>query len=184
MFVPHSPDMVYDVERRSDRCVCGCSALATCHDYNSVNCGYCDSCAKKRTDFVNDITGIISVGEENSFEYAILATIENIRQNIFKERFYYMVDNYFGQHQNNSEFTEPYDDASFIAKVYREKNSMMQTFISSIVLQNENKFSKSNKINRIFSYYKSELEATIKKDDDILEEWTAKAGGYSYKKAK
>ena len=69
MFVPHSPDMVYDVERHSDRCVCGCSALATCHDYNSVNCGYCDSCAKKRTDFVNDITGVISVGEENSFEY-------------------------------------------------------------------------------------------------------------------
>ena len=52
MFVPHSPDMVYDVERHSDRCVCGCSALATCHDYNSVNCGYCESCAKKRADFV------------------------------------------------------------------------------------------------------------------------------------
>lgn len=143
-----------------------------------------ESCAKKRTDFVNDITGIISVGEENSFEYAILATIENIRQNIFKERFYYMVDNYFGQHQNNSEFTEPYDDASFIAKIYREKYCMMQTFISSIVLQNENKFSKSSRIKRVFSYYKSELEATIKKDDDILEKWTAKAGGYSYKKAK
>ena len=95
-----------------------------------------------------------------------------------------MVDNYFGQHQNDSEFTEPYDDASFIAKVYREKNSMMQTFISSIVLHNENKFSKSNKINRILSYYKSELEATIEKDEDILEKWTSKAGGYSYKKAK
>ena len=78
--------MVYDVERHSDRCVCGCSALATCHDYNSVNCGYCESCAKKRTDFVTDITGVISVGEENCFEYAILATIENIRQNIFKEQ--------------------------------------------------------------------------------------------------
>ena len=184
MFVPHSPDMVFDVERHSDRCVCGCSALVTCHDYDSVDNGYCDSCAKKRTDFVNNITGVMSVGEENGFEYAILATIENIRQNIFKERFYYMVDNYFEQHQNDSDFTEPYDDASFIAKVYREKNSMMQTFISSIVLQNENKFSKSNKINRIFSYYKSELEDTIEKDEDILEEWTAKAGGYSYKKAK
>ena len=185
MFVPHNPDRVFDVERHSDRCVCGRSALITCHDPYDIDDGYCEVCAKKRTDFVNQVTGIIPIGKENSFEYSILDIIENIRQSVFKERFYYMVDNYFGQHQNDDEFSEPYDNASFMAKIYREKYFMMHTFISSIILPKEKIFSTLNRVGEIYSNYKSKLETMAEKDDEILEELTAKLGGYSYtKKAK
>lgn len=182
MFVSCSPDMVFDVERHNDRCVCGCSALVTCRDHDNVDFGYCDICAKKRTDFVNQITGTIQIGEENSFESSILDTIENIRKSIFKERFYYMVDNYFGQHQNDDQFIEPYGDASFIAKIYREKCHMTEIFLSSIILQKEKKFSCLNRTKRVFSYYKSELEKMTEEDYEILCKFTAKAGGYSYKR--
>lgn len=181
MFVHRNPDMVFDVIKKRDRCFCGCSAVVTCHDPSDIDNGYCENCAKKRTDFVNQITGVIPIGEENSFEYSVLSAIENIRQSVFKERFYYMIDDYFGQHQDDDEFTEPYEDTSFNAKIYREKYFMMKTFLYSIsiVLQKEKKLSPSNKVKKAYSYYKSKLEAMSVIDDEILEELTAIAGGYS-----
>lgn len=181
MFVYINPTMVFDVIKKTDRCFCGRSAIITCRDPSDIDNGYCEDCAKKRTDFVNQITGVIPIGDENSFEYSVLAAIENIRQSVFKERFYYLIDNYFGQHQNDAEFTEPYEDVSFKANIYREKHCMMQTFLSNIVigLQKEKTLSPSNKVKKAYLYYKSKLETMAEMDDEILEELTAIEGGYS-----
>lgn len=182
MFVPYEPDMVFDVERHSDRCVCGASATGTCHKPDHVNYGYCHHCGEKRKKFVEEVTSEIYIDKENSFEYSILNVIESLRQSIFQERFYYMVDKYFVEHQNDDEFKEPYEDKSFLAKVYREKRQMTKQFLSTITLQNYKKFSLSNKINTIYSYYKSELNKMFEANGDSLDELTADIGGYPYKK--
>lgn len=177
MFVPHKPSSIFDVEHHSDRCVCGRSALITCHDPYDVDNGYCDDCAKKRTDFVKKIVGEVSIDPKQNFSNSICYSYENIRKSMLSERLYYMIDAYFGLHQDD-EFIEPYDNTSFVEQVYREKNIFMEKFISNIMFPKE-KLSRKEKI--IYDYVLS-LKAMYEEDYETLGELCAKNGGYVYKK--
>ena len=178
MFVPHNPDMIFDVKKSTDRCVCGCSAVITCNNPSSINYGYCKDCAEKREEFVNKVTGRVLLGKECRSSLYELNIIENLRQSMFKEIFYYMVDKYFGEHQNDGEFTEPYQDEFFLAKVYREKNKMMNNFLSNI----EEKSNLWNDTYRAFTHYKLKLEEMHEKDIDMLDKIGDKISERSYKK--
>ena len=179
MFVPHEPSCIFDVERHSDRCVCGRSAIITCHDPYDIDDGYCDDCAKKRTDFVKKTIGEVSIDTQNTFFNSICYSYENIRKSILSERLYYMIDAYFGLHQDD-EFSEPYDNTYFVEQVYREKSIFMEKFISNIILP-KGKLSRKEKI--IYDYI-LKLKAMYEADYEILGELCAKNGGYSYKKVK
>ena len=125
MFVPYEPQLLFDVKRLTDRCVCGASATRTKHE--GINNGYCPDCAKKRTEFVNKIIGSIEISTSKANTPA-LDSLEKIRKNILQERFCYMIDSYFALHQNEN-FSEPYEDLSFIEKVYREKQCLTTDLI-------------------------------------------------------
>ena len=82
------------------------------------------------------------------------------------------------------EFSEPYDNTSFIEQVYREKNIFMEKFISNITLPKEKLSRKEQIIYDILYDYILSLEAMYETDYERLAELCAKNGGYSYKKEK
>ena len=176
MFVPYEPDLCFDVERHSDRCVCGCSALIT--SCTGINTGYCPECAKKRKEFVEGIVGNVYL-EKESVYYTMLNIIENLRKSFLQERIYYMVDKYFGIHQFD-EFREPYENDSFVAQVYREKHNMMENFMSNMpsFLQSKRIFNN----NKAYDCYLYELNKMLQEDDDKLGKVTARLGGYTFSK--
>lgn len=178
MFVSYKPDLCFDVQKHSDRCVCGSSALTTSH--NGIDKGYCDKCAKKRKEFVECIVGDIYLGEKNVV-YSMLNIIEDIRKSFLQERIYYMIDRFFGIHQFE-DFQEPYKNDEFVAQVYREKYNMMENFMSNIpsTLQSKGIFTN----NKVYDYYIYELNKMMQDDDNKLGKITAKLGGYTYSKKK
>lgn len=176
MFVPHKPDLCFDVEKHSDRCVCGNSALVTNHE--GIDTGYCDECAKKRKDFVDNVVGNI-IFEKNNTLCSLLIIIENLRKSFLEERIYFMVDRYFFLHKGES-FEEPYEDENFIAQVYREKYNLMNTFMSNTFIQDNPKL--SNK--KDYDNYVNSLNKMMQEDDDKLGEITARLCGYPYIKRK
>lgn len=178
MFVPYEPDLCFDVERHTDRCVCGCSALKTSR--TGINTGYCNECAEKRKEFVEGIVGNIYLEEKNTV-YIMLNIIENLRKSFLQERIYYMVDRYFGIHQFEN-FQEPYENDSFVAQVYREKHNLMETFMSNIPSSLQSKRIFDN--NKVYDCYLYELNKMLQEDDDKLNEITARLGGYTYSKKK
>lgn len=161
-------------DKSTNRCVCGCSSLITSHD--GIDNGYCEGCAMKRKKFTDSIIGTIEIENKNTL-CNMINVIENLRKSFLQERIYFMIDKYFSEHQFEN-FKEPYNDDEFIARVYKEKYSLMKTFMSSIFLQTK-AFSKDK---HFYDRYIEELNTMIKDDDDKLEEINAKLGGYSYSK--
>ena len=166
MFVPYKPQLLFDVKRLTDRCVCGASATMTKHE--GINNGYCPDCAKKRTEFVNKIIGSIEISTSKANNPA-LDTLEKIRKNILQERFCYMIDSYFALHQNEN-FSEPYEDLSFIEKVYREKQCLttdliLPAFKTYITSDNE-----KNKREKQYRAYYEKICKMYEEDEEKLEE--------------
>lgn len=182
MFVPHKPNLSLDVYRNTDRCVCGASAVNTCH--NGENSGYCSECAKKREEFVKENIGNIFVGNEESLEFSVLNILENIRISTFEERINYMINKFFANQQdsNYKKLNEPYEDEIFIRNLSYEKIDMIKKFIHSISETNTKNSSK--KINKIIKYYIEELNNMLISERDRVDELNAKLGGYSYEKRK
>lgn len=166
----NSPDLCFDVKRKSDRCVCGCSATTTNQD--GIDAGYCDECAKIRRTFVEEVVGNICLPNAK-----VIDIIECIRKTFFQERVYYMVDKYVVTH-HLTDLQKLYEDNSFMAKVYREKYSMMQNFMLSLPQYLQSK----KDIRNVYDYYLAEINKMLESDYEKLEEFTARAGGYTYSK--
>lgn len=169
MFVSYEPQLCFDVVRKTDRCVCGASAIVTYSE--GINRGYCVDCAKKRQEFIDKMIGNIEV-EQNNSNIAI-STLEQIRKNILQERFCYMIDNYFVSHQDES-FSEPYENLSFIEDIYREKICLMKDFILPAFIKYNSCDSRSSKrtskIEKQYSNYYQKLSEMYDADDEKLEE--------------
>ncbi len=169
MFVPHEPELCLDVYKAGDRCVCGRSALVTSHD--GVASGYCESCEEKRDKFVNSIIGNIDI-QKNKSNISIIV-LEELRKNILKERFYYMVNYYFASNQDKP-FSEPYEDDDFLEKVYREKINLMKDFILPafyVYASNDDskKWFKESKREKNFNDYCEKIYEMCENDDEKLE---------------
>jgi len=181
MFVPHEPQLCFDVVRHNDRCVvCGASAVLTYSE--GIDRGYCVECAPKRKKFIDKIIGNIEV-EPNSTNMAI-CTIEQMRKNILQERFCYMIDNYFVSHVNEP-FFEPYENPSFIEELYREKICLMNDFIlpafTTYVSSNRKNQKRTTKIEKQYNDYYERLTKMLDDDNEQLEEaMYVRSGVHSY----
>ena len=172
MFVPYKPELCFDVYRPNDRCVCGASAIVTYSE--GINNGYCATCAKKRKEFIDKVIGNIEVKEKDN--NILINTLEQMRKNILQERFCYMIDQYFVSHENEP-FSEPYENLSFIEKIYREKRCLMHDFILPAFTAyissntNDNKINKKIKnIEKQYNYYYKKLCEMYDVDGEKLEE--------------
>lgn len=170
MFVPHDPELCFDVYYRNDgRCVCGASAIVTYSE--GINTGYCVKCAKKRQDFIDKIIGNIEVEETNL--NITLNTLEQMRKNILQERFSYMIDRYFAFH-NNEPFSEPYENIAFVEEIYREKICLMNDFILPAFTSSFSNIGKKNKkisnIEKNYNNYYKKLCEMYDNDGEKLEE--------------
>lgn len=167
MFVAHEPKLCFDVFRQNDRCVCGASALMT--HYEAINNGYCETCAKKRKEFIDKIMGNIKLEEDINIS---IKTLEQIRKNILQERFCHMIDQYFVDHENEP-FSEPYESLSFIENVYREKRCLMNDFILPAFrsyISSDNGKRRIPKIEKQYNYYYKKLCEMHDADGEKLEE--------------
>lgn len=163
MFVPYNPDLCFDVFRPTDRCVCGASAVVTAK--KGIDTGYCAECAKKRNEFIDEVIGNIEM--EQGLVPKSLVALEEIRKNILKERFCYMIDRYFASHQKE-EFSLPYDDLSFLEKIYREKRVLTADIILPVFSLNESPI--GNLLERQYNNYYKKLCEMHENDGEKLEE--------------
>ena len=175
MFVPYEPYLAFDVYRHKDRCVCGCSAVVVSRE--GTDKGYCLDCAKVREEFVQKMVGSIQLPQSSDSTLQMLKVIEEIRKSYFAERIYYLVDDFFAKREDGDK-SLPYNNDSFIARVYREKFSMIETFMPNLPKINITPlFARI----RYYSYYYSELEKMLDRDWVELCKIDAKLGNYPYK---
>ena len=176
MFVPYEPYLAFDVQRSQDRCVCGCSAVTTFHE--GIDTGYCTKCSKLRREFTEKIVGSIELPKTLDNSGKILEVVEEIRKSHFAERIYFLIDSFFANRQDKDK-SLPYNNDTFLAKVYREKFDMMETFMPNLPkIACNPAFARM----RVYSLYYSKLEEMMDIDWDELCKLDAKLGNYPYKK--
>ncbi len=160
-------------------CVCGYHALWNPND--NLNIGYCKKCAQKREDFTNQIIGKITtkhlnvilseddiVNSQYKTTLELIQILENYRESIFREYFYYMIDKaYIRLIESNPNkdiyFTNqtPYEQTKFITQLYEENKKMMADFFNNIPVCLQ-----SNPNNKVYNKY---FELLTKKYDEDLD---------------
>lgn len=164
MFVPYEIDTeraeIFNVYRSGDRCVCGCSAIATSREYPNV--GYCDKCAEKRQEFTKKIIGNIEFERQDEISAIILNPIEKMRKLMLSEIIFYIIDSYFttnDKYSNN--FSEPYTDSDFVRHCLCQKNQATEKILCNFELL------KSKNSKKAYRLIESCQEKYLKKINDM-----------------
>ena len=187
MFVPYDSDkerpFCFKVQRSTDRCVCGSSAIITSFTY--PDSGYCPKCSEKREEFVDKIIGNIDLGPQNSIENLILTPIEQMRKFMLKEIMYYMVDSHFAFHDRSSgDYKEPYDIPEFIVHCICEKSIATESLLKCIN-EPETKILKMKPYNNVVTAqisYLNKVKEMLEMDLDNKNALSASTYGYPYKR--
>lgn len=167
---------------KGDRCACGASAVSTGID------GYCFECSEKRDSFINDIIGNIDIEylyKIAGFRSSEIKIIEEFRKLLLGRELLGLIDIHFASHNRyNHNFTEPYENPSFLSLVNEKTQHLMQIFLSELeqhslnmpTLDNINLLMISSaesinrkKLNKAFLEYQLLLKKQMKIDEDNIQ---------------